>query len=98
MDTSYRLKADVKSNKTIDFVLAYWLEVVAYNGEEKERYKYMPQNSNVRKVYEQILSEFEIDKSYCRYCNVNEKTTLGRSLNEFENIMLFYGTKIKTNN
>jgi hypothetical protein len=95
MNTIYRLRADIKSNKTVDFVLAYWLEVVTYKGEKKERYKYMPNNSNVRRVYDQILSEFEIDKSYCRFFNVNEKTTLGRSLNEFENIMLFYGLKSK---
>lgn len=95
MNTIYRLRADIKSNKTIDFVLAYWLEVVTYKGERKERYKYMPKNCNVRRVYDQILSEFEIDKSYCRFFNVNEKATLGRSLNEFENIMLFYGLKSK---
>lgn len=108
----YPVKGDVKiskneinsdnsdiSVKVVEFVMGYWLEKVKFNGEEKERFRFMPEHSKVRVAYEEILKVYDVDMRYCRFFNVTEKFKVSESSESktkgADNIMVFYGLKQK---
>ena len=55
------------------FVLNYWVEEIKYKGEKKERYKFLNENSDVKKILEKIFSEYEIDRKYISFRNIKIK-------------------------
>ena len=85
--------------KVVEFVMGYWLERVKFKGEEKERFRFMPDHSKVRISYEEILRVYDIDMRYCRFFNVSEKFKVSESSESktkgADNIMVFYGLKQK---
>ncbi len=85
--------------KVVEFVMGYWLERVKFKGEEKERFRFMPDHSKVRIAYEEILRVYDIDMRYCRFFNVSEKFKVSESSESktkgADNIMVFYGLKQK---
>lgn len=85
--------------KVVEFVMGYWLERVKFKGEEKERFRFMPEHSKVRVAYEEILRVYDVDMRYCRFFNVSEKFKVSESSESktkgADNIMVFYGLKPK---
>jgi hypothetical protein len=62
----------VKKKKKL-FVLNYWVEEIKYNGEIKERYKFLKENSEVKNILDNIFKEYEIDKNYISFRNLKMK-------------------------
>ena len=108
----YPVKGDVKisnneinsdnsdvSVKVVEFVMGYWFEKVKFNGEKKERFRFIPEDSKVRVTYEEILRVYDLDMKYCRFYNVGEKFKVSESSGSnskgSDNIMVFYGLKQK---
>jgi hypothetical protein len=73
--------------KEVCFINGYWCEKVKYKGEEKERFKYLLVDSELRKYYEEVFKYYELDKSIVRFMNVGEN----------ELVMKFYGLKLLDN-
>ena len=77
------------------FIDAYWIQEVEYNGEKKERYKFSREEGDLRKIYEAILKEYEVEKRVVKFIDVellrnkNEK----RGSESMGNVCLFYGLR-----
>ena len=86
----------------VPFVMGYWLEEIEFKGERKERFRFMGEDCNVRKVYEKILEEYEVNRKYVRFLDVNEifhlrgkKKDKEKEEKRMDNVMNFYGLKKK---
>ena len=84
----------------VPFVMGYWLEEIEYKGERKERFRFMGEDCKLRKEYEKILGEYDVNKRYVRFLDVNEifyprKKKMDKEEKRIDNVMIFYGLKKK---
>lgn len=70
--------------KDVWFINGYWCDMVKYNGEVKERFKYLRVDSELRGYYEEVFKYYELDKSIVRFMNVG--------INEL--VVKFFGLKL----
>jgi hypothetical protein len=81
------------------FIDAYWIEEVEYKGEKKERYKYSKEEGDLRKIYETILKDYEVEKRIVKFIDVellrNKYRDEKRGSESMGNICLFYGLRRK---
>lgn len=85
--TGYVFSGSVLVNedkKDVWFINGYWCEMVKYNGDVKERFKYLKVDSELRNYYEEVFKYYELDKSIVRFMNVG--------VNEL--VDCFYGLKL----
>lgn len=59
--------SDFTEEKRVPFILRYWVDIVQYNGEQKERYKYLPLDSGWRKQCEDVMKHYKIDGKNIRF-------------------------------
>lgn len=89
------IEKDEVKNVEWMFIDAYWIQEVEYNGEKKERYKFSREEGDLRKIYEAILKEYEVEKRVVKFIDVellrnkNEK----RGSESMGNVCLFYGLR-----
>lgn len=96
------IESSVKTEKGVikmSFVEGYWLELVVYKGQVKERFRFLDENSSIRRWFEELLNVCEVVRKYVRFFNVDEIYLTGKerkeqkkhSDGEVGNIVLFYG-------
>jgi len=54
-------------NRMGQFVMTHWVEKVGKEGESKERFRYFPEDSLVRKECEELLDKHYLDYSEIRF-------------------------------
>lgn len=95
------IESSVKTEKGVikmNFVEGYWLEWIVYKGEVKERFRFLDENSSIRRWFEELLNVCEVERKYVRFFNVDEVYLTGKerkeqkkiSDGEVGNIVLFY--------
>jgi len=71
--THSRVKKNEKSEEKVEemlFVYGYWVDLVEYGGEKKERYKFLDGNNEVRKFYEGLFGDYVLLKEYVRFLDM----------------------------
>ena len=80
--THSRVKKNEKSEEKVEemlFVYGYWLDLVDYGGEKKERFKFLDGNDEVRKFYEGLLDGYVLQREYVRFLDMGaEKKVKGK--------------------
>jgi len=74
--THSRVKKNEKSEEKVEemlFVYGYWVDLVEYKGEKKERYKFLDDNDEVRKFYEGLLDGYVLQREYVRFLDIGVK-------------------------
>ena len=91
------IEKDEVKNVEWMFIDAYWIQEVEYNGEKKERYKFSREEGDLRKIYEVILKEYEVEKRVVKFIDVellrNKNRDGKRGSESMGNVCLFYGLK-----
>ncbi len=80
--THSRVKKNEKSEEKVEemlFVYGYWVDLVEYKGEKKERYKFLDGNDEVRKFYEGLFEDYVLQREYVRFLDMGaEKNVKGK--------------------
>lgn len=91
------IEKDEVKNVEWMFIDAYWIQEVEYNGEKKERYKFSREEGDLRKIYEAILKEYEVEKRVVKFIDVellrNKNRDEKRGSESMGNVCLFYGLR-----
>jgi hypothetical protein len=80
--THSRVMKNEKSEEKVEemlFVYGYWVDLVEYKGEKKERYKFLDGNDEVRKFYEGLFEDYVLQREYVRFLDMGaEKNVKGK--------------------
>ena len=91
------IEKDEVKNVEWMFIDAYWIQEVKYNGEKKERYKFSREEGDLRKIYEVILKEYEVEKRVVKFIDVellrNKNRDEKRGSESMGKVCLFYGLR-----
>ena len=71
--THSRVMKNEKSEEKVEemlFVYGYWVDLVEYKGEKKERYKFLDGNDEVRKFYEGLFEDYVLHREYVRFLDM----------------------------
>ena len=92
-------KSEEKEEKII-FLYGYWVDIIEFKGEKKERFKFLKEENGVRQFYEEVFSSYVLVKKYVRFLDMGllkKGKGKGGSLSGFmnENIAKFIGLERK---
>jgi hypothetical protein len=92
-------KSEEKEEK-IMFLYGYWVDIIEFKGEKKERFKFLKEENGVRQFYEEVFSSYFLVKKYVRFLDIGllkKGKGKGGSLSGFmnENIVKFIGLERK---
>jgi hypothetical protein len=62
-------KSEEKEEK-IMFLYGYWVDIIEFKGEKKERFKFLKEENGVRQFYEEVFSSYFLVKKYVRFLDI----------------------------
>ena len=76
------------------FINGYWCEMVKFRGEAKERYKFLPGESELRMFYEEMMCKYSLVDKVVRFFDINDvNESKKKSIEKYDNQMKFIGLK-----